>query len=150
MEKNKILIHASPIKIEKLIYRSQHDCKHAMAGYKPCGLWYSPHKNWINWCKKIMPDRCKMYKFFYVVVPRYTTLENPDKNKVLKIQNENDFDEFNFKYGYMHKDTMMNIKWTDVEKDFGGIEIISPYGESARGCESALPDLTSKTEPRLC
>lgn len=125
-----ILIHASPFKIKKLKYVSQYDCKSSMAGIKPCGLWFSPGKDWLRWCKEELPEHCKTYKFFYVVVPKYTTLEKPNQNKVLKIQNEKEFDEFNFKYGYMTTDknyseiSSIYIKWNDVEKNFGGIEII--------------------------
>jgi hypothetical protein len=130
MENKKILIHASPIEIKKLVYKNQSECKFALAGLKPCGLWFSPGKEWLDWCRKILPDHCESNKYFYVVVPKYTTLENPDKNKVLKIQNENDFDNFNFKYGDSFYDekgsggVFIKIKWINVEKDFGGIEII--------------------------
>ena len=54
---------------------------------------------------------------------------------MLRIQNENEFDQFNFKYGYMVETenfteiTWMHIKWIDVEENFGGIEII-PFLEN--------------------
>lgn len=118
-----ILIHASSEKIPKLVYIDQYN-----KGLKPVGLWYAPGRTWINWCmNENMPGTCDSVKYYYVVVLRYSRLENRDKHRVLRIKNVDEFDEFNFKYGYVdRKSPFISIRWKEVANDFGGIEII-PY-----------------------
>ena len=56
----KILIHSSFNKISKLRY------VHQKPTMKPFGIWYSPGREWLNFCNKnLLDDRCK-YKYFYV------------------------------------------------------------------------------------
>ncbi|XWV26661.1 hypothetical protein QJ857_gp0399 [Tupanvirus soda lake] len=102
-----------------------------MYGFKPRGLWYAPGKAWLDWWRVNFDhdddDICK-YKYFYVIVPIYTTLDKPNVNCVLKIENVVQFDNFNFKYGFCkikdNDDCMIKIQWDEVARDFGGIEII--------------------------
>ncbi|XWV25398.1 putative phage structural protein [Tupanvirus deep ocean] len=128
MSTKKILIHASfkPIK-QKLTYCVQRNRKQPRYGLKPRGLWYAPGRAWLDWCIK-EDYYAHKYKYFYVVVPMYTTLDKPNVNRILKINNEDEFDLFNFKYGFSTKknniDDFIMVRWDDVAKDFGGIEII--------------------------
>ena len=81
--------------------------------------------------------------YFYVVVPYYTDLTNPDSSRVLRIRNNNEFDEFVFTYAGVynlmggHRAVMVN--WSIVEKDFGGIEII-PLLEDRERIQWQLPN----------
>lgn len=126
-----ILIHVSYKPINKLLdYTNKQDLT-----FKPRGLWYSPGKTWINWSRENLSDRSNEGLYYYVVVPYYTTIDEPDTDKVLKITNEEDFDEFTFKYGKIVSQNSYQtliIDWKVVADNYGGIEII-PYLDSRRG-----------------
>lgn len=110
-------VHASIKKIKKIKNKKQ------TSDLKPMGLWYAKNDIWINWSKKHTNID---YKYFYSLVINHTNLQNPDKTKILLIKTMKDLTNFTIKYGYKHIDKMSNvilIKWSLVEKDFGGVEI---------------------------
>lgn len=118
------MIHFSKTKATKLTKVNQ-----TGAEFKPNGLWYSTDDKWIQYYTKNI-NKIKQCKYIYKISIKYTTIERPNKNRVLKITNEKVFDEFTIKYGYIRKAPMfeetyfMLINWSEVEKDYGGIEII--------------------------
>lgn len=116
-----ILLHTSTKSIKQLRKIKQHN----ICGFKPSGLWYAPNKTWINWCKENMPSETCNYYYFYILKLLYTSLDFPNKNKILKISTVDEFDKFTFKYGCI-SGSFIGINWHYVAKDFGGIEII-PY-----------------------
>ena len=115
-----VLIHVSKQKIHKPKSIKQID-----KSIKPNGLWYAPNIIWLNYMTNVLKK--KIPKYTYIIKLNYTDLNNKDKNKVLQIKNIDDFDNFTFKYGYMHKTTVgthIMIHWEKVEHDFAGVEVI--------------------------
>jgi hypothetical protein len=114
-----ILIHTSEKKIKRIKTIKQLKCV-----LKPNGLWYAENKLWIDFSEKVLG---KTYKYYYVIRLNYTTLDNPDKHKVLKLSTVNDFDMFTFEYGYVYnRDQLFDwvfINWDKVSKNYGGIEV---------------------------
>ena len=93
--------------------------------WKPRGFWYSCGNSWYKWVKSEMP--MWLYKYIYKIdIINKTSINNPDKNKILIINTESDFDIFINKYKENRKQF---INWSNVAKDFGGIEIC-PYMSS--------------------
>ena len=111
--------------------------------YKPRGFWYSCYNGWYDW---ILENN--MLNFLYKYIHKInikknviTDIRTKDKNKLLVINNLKDFDLFNKEYGYHASygktfwknaggDNIL-IRWNDVSKDFGGIEIC-PYLQKRR------------------
>lgn len=129
------LLHVSRGKINELKYIKQiSDSNEKIFFWKPNGLWYSPGREWLKWSKEWIKKH--NYKYYYVVVPEYTTLNKPDKNKVLKISNSGQLDDFTFKYGKMvlsgNLYSTVLINWGKVAKNFGGIEIIPHIDERSK------------------
>lgn len=88
---------------------------------KPIGVWYGWNSAWLNWC--ISENFCDTeYEFFYHI--------NIKELNVLKITTPSEFMDFenNFQMPIIPNLPMMNkgINWTEVKKQFDGIEII-PY-----------------------
>jgi hypothetical protein len=52
----------------------------------------------------------------------FTTINRLNKNKILALKNQNDFDKFTNKYGSKKKKKVF-IKWDKVQKDFKGVYI---------------------------
>jgi len=119
-----VLVHISgtPLKIINDMIQNN-DFK-----YKPQGFWYSPDNTWLenHYGLENLYDNDGLFK--YKIEVQYTNINKPDINKVLKIDNINDFDKFTFKYGKAIDQTRqfpkIGINWFDVSNDFGGIEII--------------------------
>lgn len=119
------LIHISKEPITEITTVKQKD----ESGFKPSGLWYSPTSTWMKWARQNLSGYDDQY-YAYILVVAYTTIDDPDPKRVLRIQNHRDFDQFNFKYAQEFKDkenprrNSLLINWTAVASDFGGIEII--------------------------
>lgn len=114
-----MLIHTSN---EKLDIKKLNKVRQIIT-FKPIGLWYATNKEWINFSKN-----WASYKYMYMIKLKYTTLDKPNSNSVLKITNKNDVIEFTLKYGiiekgYFDKMEYKNINWQNVEKDFGGVDV---------------------------
>ena len=115
-------IHASVKKIKNI-----YNVKQTNKIFKPLGLWYSLNNEWINYVHENNMD--KTYKFFYEIKVTYTKINNPDKNKVLLIKSNKDFQLLMKKYfrinEYSNGYISIDCNWENVEKDFAGIEIIN-------------------------
>lgn len=109
-----LLIHISNTKIKKIKNIKQTKL------YKPRGLWYAPNKEWLEWSEENMK---KKYKYIYMIELYYTTLDKPDKNKVLQVTDDNIFDQLVFQYGYISGPIVV-LDWIALAKKFGGIEFI--------------------------
>jgi len=114
-----ILIHASNKKIKEI-----KTIKQPKKGIKPIGLWYAENKLWLDFSAKILK---KTYKYYYIIRLNYTTLDYPNKHKVLKLSTTTDFDRFTFQYGYIYNNGLsfdcIFINWFLVSKKYGGIEV---------------------------
>lgn len=56
----------------------------------------------------------------------YTNVDYKDKNRVLLLKSQDDFDKFTKKYGKLIQKSAMTfvlINWKNVSNDFGGIEV---------------------------
>lgn len=116
-----VLIHTSYKKITKLRTIQQTN------EFKPIGLWYAPNKIWLEFVKDNIDPYKKRTKYMYIIKPIYTTITDPDPEKVLQIKNLETFDKFTIKYGKQNKTGYMNkilIDWQKVEQDYGGVEVI--------------------------
>ena len=120
--------HFTDQEIEKLYHNKQI----GTLGYKPRGIWYAIGNTWETFYASVSDK--KHYNHKYKISLNYTSYTKKDKTKVLKITNERTFDKFTLKYGYVSKRTSYSlrkdedirilIKWKQVARDYGGIEII--------------------------
>lgn len=120
-------------------------------GFKPVGLWYSKGTEWIDWCRKHMPEWERKNVF---------ELDLNDYN-VLIIGRDMNQREFEDEYGiaskrFMYKDRPIieYIDWAKVSEDYYGIEIDKPWGpighwlrgwDVSSGCiwnKNAINDIT--------
>ena len=116
----KMHFHLSYNKIEKIKNSEQKNTV-----FKPNGLWYSIGNKWVEWME--MEDFGKICCYLYVIEPtEYTTLNKPDKNKVLLIDTIDKVIQFSKKYKKQNNYEHVLINWKEVAKDFGGIEF-NPY-----------------------
>lgn len=87
---------------------------------KPEGLWYGFGDSWVKWVKSEMPEW--MGTHFY-------NLE-VNENKLLQLSSVQDIvkftEKFTEKYGYSGPIDYAYIMWSDVAKEYSGIEI-KPY-----------------------
>ncbi len=119
------MIHFSCDKIKKIYHVEQEN----YFFYKPNGLWYATEDEWLKYYLENI-KKIKDCKFIYKLKIKYTNYKNTNKNKILKITTESIFDKFTLKYGLINKSKYSNdkffvlINWFNVEKDYGGIEII--------------------------
>lgn len=107
---------------------------------KPKGIWYSCFNNWYNWIVREMPEWMRNYIHKIKINKNILTdITNKDKNKLLVIKNDEDFDAFNKNYKIDVSKTLPFIEstpfpgapkiimdiidWKKVAEDFGGIEI---------------------------
>lgn len=94
--------------------------------YKPKGLWYGFGTSWADWVIHEMPDWRKDYDSVFLL--------EINESSVLQMRTKKQLLEFTKKYSpkqyepYSEKNL---IDWTQVVKDYDGIEII-PYVKSAR------------------
>ena len=102
--------------------------------WKPNGIWYSCGNSWYNFIKNE-----GMYNWLYKYIhkikikkEKLTTIKNKNNEKLLIINNINDFDKFYNEYRIFHNilDYYL-IDWIKVSKDYGGIEIC-PYLQEKR------------------
>ena len=122
-----VLIHASRYEIGDITRLTQGKM------INPGGIWYAPNDAWYQYA--INKNIWKKYNYFYEIKLNYTTLDKPNKRKVLQIKNKRDFLNVTYKYGYLQQYPddvdFIRIDWVKFARDFGGIEII-PYHENLR------------------
>ena len=117
------MIHISNNKIKKL-YNVSQSCI-----VKPRGLWYANADEWLKYFSKYN-EKIKECKYVYELKLKYTEYKKKNINKILHISTEKIFDKFTIKYGIVEKskysddDYSIFINWTDVAKDYGGIEVM--------------------------
>lgn len=113
-----MFIHATNNKIIKL-----KNIKKQYIDFKPDGLWYAKDNEWKDWAKKNLKRK---YKYHYKISIYLTTLDKPDKTKILKIYTMNELIKFTIKFGKKKSSPISDfilIDWKKVAKKFGGIEI---------------------------
>ena len=119
---------------------------------KPNGFWYAYKDEWFNFWHNDNPENIYIYEV--IINPdNFTTLDQPNKLKVLRISTFNELEAFTEKYSFgslysnekigifffgtesvpdillkIYKD---HISWKDVMENYAGIEII-PYIYKAR------------------
>lgn len=119
------MIHISSKKINKINRVAQS----RTCVVKPRGLWYADTDEWLKYYSKNI-NKINECKYVYELKLRYTDIKNKNENKILQILTESTFDKFTIKYGVVQKseysdnDYSIFINWTDVAKDYGGIECI--------------------------
>lgn len=95
---------------------------------KPNGLWFGIGNSWLNW---MISEDFKYTEYNYIYELEF------DKNKILKIDNENKFKKFEEQFllktdkkpltlSYKTNTFMGSIDWEKVSSQYNGIEI-SPY-----------------------
>jgi hypothetical protein len=91
--------------------------------FKPKGLWYGIGTSWIDWVRNEMPEWEKDNLFKLDI----------DESKIIKITNEDELLNFSNKFSKKHLNSsyITSIKWNEVSKEYGGIEI-TPYLHSMR------------------
>ena len=92
---------------------------------KPPGVWYGIKHHWAEFINEEFNSN-KIYKvknLFKLNLNKnsFTDINKPNKNKILVLKKVNDFVKFTNKYKDSTK-TNTQIKWSDVMKDYGGIE----------------------------
>ena len=102
---------------------------------KPTGLWYSCYSSWYKYL--IDNDwKGRLADYIYKLNIKNKTLtdiNNKDINKLLVINNEKDFEQFEKKYlkpsAPVRRLGKRWINWRKVANDFGGIEICPYFSE---------------------
>jgi hypothetical protein len=108
---------------------------------KPDGLWYACGNEWLDWLKYEMPHW--IGKYIYAI--------ELNEDKILKITNVQEFEEFERAYRASEKDDpsrmhgfgggggdISYIDWPKVAKEYGGVEIC-PYMSSKREVDWYYP-----------
>lgn len=138
--------------------------KQPQLGVKPDGFWYGCNNDWYKWCKYEGMDEF-LLKYIHKINLNYnikTTLNKPNKEKLLIINNEKEFIKFDKLYGITYK-KYRYIKWNMVSRDFGGIEICPHFKkfvgngnekylwywtwDVASGCIWNIKSIIKNTEP---
>jgi len=78
-------------------------------GAKPQGFWYGFGDSWMKWVRREMPE-WEFENYFKVEV---------DKNKILILDTIKKAEEFTEQYS----DDPFSIEWSEVSKEYSGIEI---------------------------
>ena len=94
---------------------------------KPRGLWYGFGTDWIEFTRE--PHNAGLLDYY--VKPEYlyeleidtTTIDNPNPNKVLSLQTNEDFNKLSEKYEVASMMRITIADWYSISKDFGGIEV---------------------------
>ena len=119
----KINYNLKELKIETIKPLKKFDKLH-----KPKGLWYGIRHHWADFesnktsfVNKFSQKVYKINNLFKLILKKdaFTDINNPNKNKILVLKKISEFDKFTNKY-YQNK---IGIRWSDVMKDYGGIEI---------------------------
>ncbi len=126
---------------KKIKFNFEKKYKQREDGIKPNGFWYSCYNDWYN---STQLEGMFQYKYIHKIEIKNNVLINikkKDKDKILVINNEKDFNIFNKKYGYKSSYNKKFweekgggnylIKWENVANDYGGIEIC-PYLKKKR------------------
>jgi len=136
--------------------------KQPILGVKPNGFWYGCNNDWYKWCKYEGMNEF-LLKYIHKISLNYnikTTLNKPNKEKLLIINNEKDFIKFDKLYG-ITKQKYRYIIWKMVFNDFGGIEICPHFNkfvgnekymwywswDVASGCIWNIKTIIKKIEP---
>lgn len=91
---------------------------------KPNGLWYGCDDGWIQYVNdpsNRMKDFKKHRTHVYTLEINYTTLENPSRNAVCKIDSDEELDKFMNEYA-PSGGRFSSPDWLEFSKHFGGIE----------------------------
>jgi hypothetical protein len=115
-----MFIHSTNKKIIKL-----ENIKKQYIFFKPNGLWYAKNNDWTEWVCLNIKKKYK-YKYHYKLLINTTSLDKPDKNKILRIYTMKDLIDFTIKFGEKKVSPVYDhilIDWRKVSKKFGGIEI---------------------------
>lgn len=108
-----------------------------VSGIKPDGFWYACYDDWYNFEER---GDSKYIHQININSRVLTNIQNKNKDKLLVIDNVNDFDIFNSRYAYELRysndsekeifkyNDLQNylVDWNKVSQDYGGIQIC-PY-----------------------
>jgi len=107
-----------PSKLSRLEQKSSGDF-----APKPNGLWYGCDDSWIQYVNE-PSNEMKSFKrgrsHLYSLEMNYTSIEEPNKTAVCKIDNDEDFDRFTELY--VSEGRFSSPDWRKFAEDFGGIE----------------------------
>ncbi len=100
--------------------------------FKPAGFWYGLKHYWVDFYTHNY-ERTKSRKFnisgylYKLAIPKslITTIDKPDKNKILLISNVGDLKSLESTYKRLYEDMPETyfIDWPKIKKLFGGVEI---------------------------
>ena len=96
---------------------------------KPIGLWYGYGSEWIDFAmapeNKGLSGMVLKSEYFYELDVHYTSVENPDKNKVLLLKNYDDLNKLSkLINGEINRvGGIMMANWDAVSSLFGGLEV---------------------------
>ena len=96
---------------------------------KPIGLWYGYGSEWIDFAmdpaNKGLSGMVIKSEFFYELEVHYTTIENPDNDKVLLLKNHKDVNKLSKLIdGEINRiGGIMMVNWDKVASLFGGLEV---------------------------
>jgi hypothetical protein len=104
----------------------------------PIGFWYGFRYSWLDFLNKNKNSPSQSLKYsgyvYEIKIKKnlFTTLEEKDKNKILRIKNKEELLKFHKKYYTEGKDLLsQGINWEKVRKRYGGIEIkYNPFNNS--------------------
>lgn len=114
--------------------------KYKQSWLKPSGFWYGLKHYWMDFYtndwKRKKATKFKYDGFIYKISINkniFTSIDSPDKNKILQIKNKKDLKKMEQIYNISNKETKnldkkigstnIYVNWKKVAKDFGGIEI---------------------------
>ena len=96
-------------------------------GFKPRGVWYGFGTNWIEFARNPnnlgLADRYSKPEYFYQLTVQTTDINNPDRNKILKLETSDDYQIFKQRYQFERVAGVSLGNWISVAKDYGGMEI---------------------------
>lgn len=93
---------------------------------KPSGLWYSFGSAWSDFAKDApgLLEKYQESEYVYEILGvKTTTLDKPDKNKVLVLRTREEAKAFVEKYDIKRVSRYVFAPWHQIARDFGGIEI---------------------------
>ena len=96
---------------------------------KPIGLWYGYGSEWVDFAmdpaNKGLSGMVINAEYFYELEVHYTTIENPDKDKVLLLKNHDDLNKLSkLINGEINRiGGMLMVNWDAISSLFGGLEV---------------------------
>ena len=127
--------------------------------FKPSGLWYGYGTEWLEFAKE-EPGLLKKFtepEYFYQLEITTTTIDNPDKNKVLLLDTDEDFRKFKEKYRFTRAGQFIFSDWAAIANDYAGMEVTENLDRSVgwdirSGCiwnKNAITKIVTLQDPEV-